>query len=679
MKKNNSGITLVSLVITIIVLLILSSIAVYSGVSTIRSTRLTKFTTELKMMQQKVNELYDCYTNNKSVTVNGTEYVGSDIQNIGQNPEGIFNTNRLEEIFSEDGSGITDRTGYMYYDTETITALGLDNMEYEFFVNVAKRSVVSIEGFNDYGKMYYTLDQVPNGVYNVEYNPTVGVPTFDASYEKIGDNQWRITISNIQYNGYITKWDVKYQIEGQTNWNTSEDLSFVVNKNGIYKIKIVKETIESLEQTIKVGFGEKTYTYQDKNGDEATIPKGFEVSEDKNEQTIDDGLVIKDEKGNEFVWIPVEPIVDFSDEFDYRKKYIKGEDVEYAEYYDVNTVLYQNYSNEVLGTVLKTVSEKFNSGEIPNTSEEIAKLREMYIETGEETYMSTFSFAIYKYITEGLGMTLDSPNDFATQEIMTVIEQSANQIANYYPIPEVSSKEEEEMWIENMVSTEGIPIHECTDFDIVLYSLYNPIGEEKTSQREKMYESVEKYKGFYVARYERGENAISQKDQIPLFSDQSSVEQLKDLVNLYPENSNEYGVASTGIYGAQWNAIIEFLGDVNNSNTGEKYIYNSEGMANYPFSTGEDNTTLTKQDLEKVKTGKYQVKNIYDLAGNVAEARLTQYGVEESQSSYICSGGLATVQNTYKTTHYKNEIFDNEAYMSKENKVNFRVTLYIKN
>ena len=102
-------------------------------------------------------------------------------------------------------------------------------------------------------------------------------------------------------------------------------------------------------------------------------------------------------------------------------------------------------------------------------------------------------------------------------------------------------------------------------------------------------------------------------------------------------------------------------------------------MANYPFSTEEDNTTLTKQDLEKVKTGKYQVKNIYDLAGNVAEARLTQYGVEESQSSYICSGGLATVQNTYKTTHYKNEIFDNEAYMSKENKVNFRVALYIKN
>ena len=258
MKEKNSGITLVSLVITIIVLIILASITVYSGISTVRSSRLTKFTTELKMMQQKVNELYDSYTNNKSVTVNGTEYVGTDIQNIGQNPDGIFNTSRLEEVFSEEGSGITDKTGYMYYDTETITALGLENMEYEFFVNVANRSVVSIEGFNDYGNIYYTLDQVPDGVYNVEYNPTVGVPTFDVTSEQIGDNQWRITISNIQYDGYISKWDVKYQIDGQTYWNTSEDLSFVVNEKGLYKIYIENGDIKSAEKSKALGVPEPT-------------------------------------------------------------------------------------------------------------------------------------------------------------------------------------------------------------------------------------------------------------------------------------------------------------------------------------------------------------------------------------------------------------------------------------
>ena len=170
MRKQNVGITLVSLVITIIILLILASITVYSGISTIRSARLTEFTTELKIMQQKVNELYGSYANNKSVTVNGAEYIGNDIQNIGQDIDKIFNTHQLEEIFSEVGSGITDRSGYMYYDAETIKALGLENIEYAFLVNVPKRSVISTEGFEDDGKTYYTLEQVPDGVYNVEYN-----------------------------------------------------------------------------------------------------------------------------------------------------------------------------------------------------------------------------------------------------------------------------------------------------------------------------------------------------------------------------------------------------------------------------------------------------------------------------------------------------------------------------
>ena len=170
MKKHNDGITLVSLVITIIILLILTSITVYSGISTIRSAKLTEFTTELKIMQQKVNELYDSYTNNKSVTVNGVEYIGKDIQNIGQDPDEIFSTHQLEEIFSEVGSGMTDRSGYMYYDAEIIKALGLENIEYAFFVNIPKRSVISTVGFEDDVKTYYTLEQVPDGVYNVEYN-----------------------------------------------------------------------------------------------------------------------------------------------------------------------------------------------------------------------------------------------------------------------------------------------------------------------------------------------------------------------------------------------------------------------------------------------------------------------------------------------------------------------------
>ena len=50
----------------------------------------------------------------------------------------------------------------------------------------------------------------------------------------------------------------------------------------------------------------ENHPYTDKNGDSATIPAGFAVSQVEGENIIDDGLVVIDSNGNEFVWVPVE-------------------------------------------------------------------------------------------------------------------------------------------------------------------------------------------------------------------------------------------------------------------------------------------------------------------------------------------------------------------------------------
>ena len=44
--------------------------------------------------------------------------------------------------------------------------------------------------------------------------------------------------------------------------------------------------------------------YTDADGRKATIPQGFKVSTKSSEQYVDSGLVIQDNDGNEFVWIP---------------------------------------------------------------------------------------------------------------------------------------------------------------------------------------------------------------------------------------------------------------------------------------------------------------------------------------------------------------------------------------
>lgn len=238
--KSKKGITLISLVITVIVLAILASIATYSGINVIKSSKYTAFTAELKIMQTHVNAIYE---ENKEKT--DVKY-GSAIEENPQVQE------QASIVFKEEASGITNTEGYRYWSAEYIKdILKIEGVEQSFFVNLKKRSIVSYEGLEYEGKIYYTLEQLPNGLYNVDYQePNVELPTFDVKTEMIGVDKWKVTVSNIQYSGYIDKWQVTYQLEGKEYWNTTEDMSFVVNETGIYQIKVINEKIESLKKEI---------------------------------------------------------------------------------------------------------------------------------------------------------------------------------------------------------------------------------------------------------------------------------------------------------------------------------------------------------------------------------------------------------------------------------------------
>lgn len=244
MKKENKGVTLISLAITVAVLIILASIATYSGVEVIRKSKLDNFTIEMETMQAEVNSLYQKANGNETVEINGNTYTGSEIYNIGKDLD-----SQASKVFKSGASGITDSTGYRIYDQDIIKELGIDSVEEKFFINIQTRSVVSYDGLEYEGTVYYTLNQLPNGLYNVEYeNRNTGKPTFSVS----GTTTSGITVSNIQYDGYIDKWKVKYQKEGQDYWSTSEELNFEVEGAGTYKIKLVNGDIESEVATVEV-------------------------------------------------------------------------------------------------------------------------------------------------------------------------------------------------------------------------------------------------------------------------------------------------------------------------------------------------------------------------------------------------------------------------------------------
>ena len=325
-KQGSAGITLISLVVTIIVLLILATVGIYSGISAINSSKLTRFTTQMKLMQLEVNELYEAYTTGGTIeTKDGTKYTGDAVTTIGKNLSQA-DQEQLNNIFRtdwEDGSGILNREGYRYFDKEIIETLEIEGIDEEFLINVKTRTVISYEGLKYDDKMYYTLEQLPDSLYNVDYeNPNTGKPTFDVSYEQLENGKWRIIVSNIRYEegqeGFINKWQVKYQYadtQEPDKWYISDDLEFIVDVADEYRIIVFQQGVESEIKMIKISdtsvpitpVDEDTiYTDPESNYKEAVIPKGFKVSEVPEEQKIDTGLVVIAPDGSELVWVPVD-------------------------------------------------------------------------------------------------------------------------------------------------------------------------------------------------------------------------------------------------------------------------------------------------------------------------------------------------------------------------------------
>ena len=236
-SKKEKGITLISLVITITVLIILASIATYSGINVIKQSKLNKFTAEMKIMQTEVNSLYDRYMSGEVSVLE----IGKELDSEANN------------VFIGSASGITDSSGYKYYDRETIEGLGIEGVEEEFYVNVEKRSVVSRLGIEYEGKKYYTLAQLPDGLYNVEYdNKNSNGPEFNATIEQEDSGEIKIKVTDIKYDGYVNKWEVKYKLEGEDYWRTSEEFEFKVEEFGKYKIKVVNGEIESEEKEVEI-------------------------------------------------------------------------------------------------------------------------------------------------------------------------------------------------------------------------------------------------------------------------------------------------------------------------------------------------------------------------------------------------------------------------------------------
>lgn len=205
MKNHKSGITLVSLVITIIVMAIITGIAISAGISTMRDAKITSFMTELEMVQEKVNTIYEKRKLNKE-DMNYYASLGQDISTI--------DSSKLENALN----GVSEK-GYRYFSEKDLEKLDLDNISQEVIINFETRDVASVNGLFVEDKMCYRLTDFPSyRGQNVDYvNKNTNAPTFDVEVTKLS-NSWQIFIKNIVNPNQVYGGTLSYKLNSSEEW-----------------------------------------------------------------------------------------------------------------------------------------------------------------------------------------------------------------------------------------------------------------------------------------------------------------------------------------------------------------------------------------------------------------------------------------------------------------------------
>lgn len=168
----------------------------------------------------------------------------------------------------------------------------------------------------------------------------------------------------------------------------------------------------------------------------------------------------------------------------------------------------------------------------------------------------------------------------------------------------------------------------------------------------KMVESVEKNKGFYISRYEVGNltKAVNNNEKIVSKAGEDDITYM-DWIDLYKVSKNMYDrndITTEMIWGCQWNSMLVWLNknlDIRNN------IYNSQSIGNFNSSIKE--TGAKKSNV---------MNNIYDLAGNAFE--WTQKGSNSGGrtafgGSYLSNSSLnysLAAEKSYEITHMWDEV-----------------------
>lgn len=146
MKKNQKGITILSLVITIVILIIISSVTVYTATSVIKQAELQTINTNMMLIQAKTKTIAEQAKFNND----NSNYKGTIISDVSGNA-------KIDDLINK---GIIDDVNKFYLlSKDDLTNMGLDKIDIEdgYVVNYETEEIIYVKGFENDGETYYKL------------------------------------------------------------------------------------------------------------------------------------------------------------------------------------------------------------------------------------------------------------------------------------------------------------------------------------------------------------------------------------------------------------------------------------------------------------------------------------------------------------------------------------------
>ena len=332
--RDNKGITLIALVITVVILIILASItidAAFGENGLINSAQQAKNQTEQIVDNEKdsLNQLMAEYKNMMGGGSGGSGEI--------EEPEELPNGTITFEDYVWQGDGTADivvRTTEVDYTLqfqingseadnwtdiesgETITGLRHGNTVYARLTDGTNESDYANVTIEDKVQPQPATIRLSETTINTEESVTATVT--------LRDNESGVNTTGSKWVYNTTRGNIGTNESSYTNsFKTNPgNITLKTTTAGTYylhvltkdvagnKIETVSEAITVEEKKNDVAGAKDDGTVFDKNteleddeGNKVTIPGGFEIADDSG-TSVEDGIVIQDGKGNQFVWIP---------------------------------------------------------------------------------------------------------------------------------------------------------------------------------------------------------------------------------------------------------------------------------------------------------------------------------------------------------------------------------------